>query len=47
MFVRDVALKLLAQGTLDNVGRSQLLREAQTATALEKLAQSDTGSRPF
>jgi serine/threonine protein kinase len=44
---RDVALKLLAHGTLDNAGRSQLLREAQTATALEKLAQSDTGSRPF
>jgi hypothetical protein len=32
--VRDVALKLLAHGTLDNVGRSQLLREAR-ATVLE------------
>jgi serine/threonine protein kinase len=31
---RDVALKLLAHGTLDNVGRSQLLREAQTASSL-------------
>src|SRR5271155_5265787 len=44
---RDVALKLFAHGTLDNVGRSQLLREAQTAPVLEKLTQLDTVSRPL
>jgi len=31
---RDVALKLLAPGALDKVGRSHLLREAQTASSL-------------
>jgi len=31
---RDVALKLLARGTLDKVGPSHLLREAQTASSL-------------
>jgi len=31
---RDVALKLLAQGALDRVGRGHLLREAQTASSL-------------
>src|SRR5207302_528206 len=31
---RDVALKLLAQGALDKVGRGHLLREAQTASSL-------------
>src|SRR2546425_8894967 len=31
---RDVALKLLAPGALDKVGRGHLLREAQTASSL-------------
>lgn len=31
---RDVALKLVAPGTIDKVGRDHLLREAQTASAL-------------
>jgi len=31
---RDVAVKLLAQGALDKVGRGHLLREAQTASSL-------------
>src|SRR6267143_290909 len=31
---RDVALKLLAQGALEKVGRGHLLREAQTASSL-------------
>jgi serine/threonine protein kinase len=31
---RDVALKLLAQGTIDKVGSGHLLREAQTASSL-------------
>jgi len=31
---RDVALKLLAPGTVDKVGRGHLLREAQTASSL-------------
>src|SRR5580693_3450839 len=31
---RDVALKLLAPGTIDRVGRGHLLREAQTASSL-------------
>jgi serine/threonine protein kinase/photosystem II stability/assembly factor-like uncharacterized protein len=31
---RDVALKLLAPGTVDRVGRGHLLREAQTASSL-------------
>ncbi len=31
---RDVALKLLAPGTIDKVGRGHLLREAQTASSL-------------
>ena len=31
---RDIALKLLAPGTIDKVGRGHLLREAQTASSL-------------
>jgi eukaryotic-like serine/threonine-protein kinase len=31
---RDVALKLLAPGVIDKVGRDHLLREAQTASSL-------------
>src|SRR5438477_4112049 len=31
---RDVALKLLAHGAIDKVGRGHLLREAQTASSL-------------
>src|SRR5262249_26844618 len=31
---RDVAIKVLAQGVLDQLGKDHLLREAQTASAL-------------